>query len=196
MAKYLVMVCSVNTSDFTKPADELCECQPSSERRAQSLIISGSPFAGGKTEKAAELMHSREQEQGVATKLIYLSRLSIAGCRGCNTCACLQQDKTGAYYCIIEDDMQDLVQKLQACTELTLVTPIYFSGAPSQLKAVLDRLQPFFWSRQRGGDKRPFDLVILGEGGDPYGYEPLVSEAKSSLAVAGFKLRETYDWVG
>lgn len=141
-------------------------------------------------------MYSREQEQGVATELVYLSHLSIAGCRGCNTCACLQQDKTGAYYCIIEDDMQDLVQKLQACTELTLVTPIYFSGAPSQLKAVLDRLQPFFWSRQRGGDKRPFDLAILGEGGDPYGYEPLVSEAKSSLAVAGFKLRETYDWVG
>ena len=34
-------------------------------------------------------------------------------------------------------------EMLNACDQLTVVSPVYFAGAPSQLKAFLDRLQPY-----------------------------------------------------
>ncbi len=43
---------------------------------------------------------------------------------------------------------------------------------------------------------RPLTLHVLGEGGDPHGFDPLVSEVKSSLACAGFRLERVLDWVG
>lgn len=175
---------------------KVASSQPGAVQGIHTLLISGSPFAGGKTEKTTALLYSQKQEQGIAADVLFVSHLSVAGCLGCNKCASLERDKTGSYDCILTDDMQMVAQKLMACAELMLVTPVFFSGVPSQVKAILDRLQPFFWSRRRGGEKRPFDLVVLGEGGDPYGYEALVSEASSSLAMAGFKLREIYDCVG
>ena len=36
----------------------------------------------------------------------------------------------------------------------------------------------------------------MGEGGDPHGYDALVSEVRSSLACAGFRLERVLDWVG
>lgn len=196
-------------------------CNESGPRR---LILSGSPFAGGKTENLAQHVAAQLQgqcgEEGLPGKrkgwpstgqpgkgvregrpyegvsrsneaeaecaqveLVYISRLSIKGCLGCNKCA--NPTGTALYQCIIKDDMQDLAFKLLRCDALTVVTPIFFSGVPSQLKAIYDRLQPFFWRRPATGEKRPFDLVILGEGGDPYGYNALISESCSALAMAG-----------
>lgn len=44
--------------------------------------------------------------------------------------------------------------------------------------------------------KRPATLHVIGEGGDPHGFDALVSEVRSSLAVAGFRLERLLDWVG
>ena len=84
-----------------------------------------------------------------------------------------------------------------------MVSPIYFAGAPSQLKAVLDRLQPFFWpylERRKKGEplpaKRPLSLFVVGDGGDPHGYGPLVASVRSSMALAGFAIEETVPLIG
>ena len=70
------------------------------------------------------------------------------------------------------------------------------SGAPSQLKAFLDRLQPYFYANWRAKPKRPASLYVVGEGGDPHGFGPLVGEVRSALAVAGFALESVHDGVG
>ena len=80
--------------------------------------------------------------------------------------------------------------------ELIVVSPVYFSGAPSQMKALLDRLQPYFWAGARHGEKRPATLHIVGEGGDPHGYGALVGEVRSALSCACFSLTRVLDWVG
>ena len=95
-----------------------------------------------------------------------------------------------------DDDMQDVYPLLPAADELIIVAPVYFSGAPSSLKALLDRLQPHFWAQTRKAAKRPEALHVVGEGGDPHGYGPLVSEVKSATACAGFRLERVLDWVG
>ena len=90
------------------------------------------------------------------------------------------------------------------CGALALVAPVYFSGPPSQLKAVLDRMQPLWCQRYLLGRRpvrplecrRPLDLFVVGAGGDPFGHDALVSCARSSLRMADFELHATHDLVG
>ena len=92
--------------------------------------------------------------------------------------------------------MRELYALLDDADELVVVSPVYFAGPPAQLKALLDRLQPYFWSDARADAKRPAVLHVVGEGGDPHGFEPLVGIVRSALACAGFALLTVYDWVG
>ncbi len=105
--------------------------------------------------------------------------------------------------CSIHDDMSDLFELLDAADELIVVSPVYFSGPPAQFKALLDRLQPYFWARRsmrehgmRFPKKRPLTLHVVGEGGDPHGFDPLVGIVRSAFACVGFRLAAVYDWVG
>ena len=97
--------------------------------------------------------------------------------------------------CVIRDDMDDIYPLLEDADELIVVAPVYFAGPSSQLKAVLDRFQPYFWTRQRAR-RRPCTLHVVGEGGDPHGFDPLVGCVRSAAAVAGFRLERVLDWVG
>ena len=84
------------------------------------------------------------------------------------------------------------------------MAPVYFSGPPSQLKAVLDRMQPLWCQRYLLGQRpvrplecrRPLDLFVVGAGGDPFGHDALVSCARSSLRMADFELHAMHDLVG
>ena len=89
--------------------------------------------------------------------------------------------------CVIRDDMDDIYPLLEDADELIVAAPVYFAGPSSQLKAVLDRFQPYFWTRQRAR-RRPCTLHVVGEGGDPHGFDPLVGCVRSAAAVAGFRL--------
>jgi hypothetical protein len=73
---------------------------------------------------------------------------------------------------------------------------VYFAGPPSQLKAALDRLQPHYWKGTRRQPKRPACLYVVGEGGDPHGFAPLVTICRSALAVAGFELVDVRSHIG
>ena len=105
-------------------------------------------------------------------------------------------DGAGVRRCVLDDDMQELYPLIDAADEWVVVSPVYFAGPPAQMKAVLDRLQPYFWTRARTGAKRPAVLHVVGEGGDPHGFEPLVGTVRSALSCAGFALEAVYDWVG
>ena len=98
--------------------------------------------------------------------------------------------------CAIDDDMAELYPLIDAADELIVVSPVFFASAPAHLKALLDRLQPYYWTDARKQTKRPAVLHVVGEGGDPHGYEPLVGTVASALSVAGFQLETVYDWVG
>ena len=99
--------------------------------------------------------------------------------------------------------MAQLIDALDGADRVMMAVPVYFAGAPSQMKAVLDRLQPYFWQyldRKKAGlpprEKRPLTLFVVGDGGDPHGYEPLVASVRSSMALAGFAIEEIVPLIG
>lgn len=169
------------------------------------LIIVGSPRVDGRSAHLANALFESCIEECPDDELALapVSTLDISGCVGCDACrenvariAEAGEDDEVAPPCAIEDDMLELYELIDAADELTVVSPVYFAGPPSQLKALLDRLQPYYWSEARKQEKRPAVLHVVGEGGDPHGFDALISIVRSAVAVAGFKLETVYDWVG
>ena len=155
------------------------------------LVLSGSPRAHGRCsalarEIALDLARTVPRDK---LHVLHLAGARIAGCVGCDACR-----TTGE--CRLHDDMDTAMGLLDAADELHVVSPVYFSGPPSQMKAFLDRLQPHYWKGTRALPKRPAHLHVVGEGGDPHGYGPLVTICRSALAVAGFDLVEVVPHIG
>lgn len=157
-----------------------------------AVVLMASPRRGGRCERwARETAHELQDADGMPAPVIRVADLCIAGCRACDACRTAPD-----YACIIRDDMDSVNDALSQANVLVLVTPVYFAGPPAQLKALLDRLQPHFWRGTRKLPKRRALLYVVGDGGDPHGYEPLVTIVRSALAVAGFELEATQARIG
>lgn len=100
------------------------------------------------------------------------------------------------HHCVIDDDMNEVRKHLDAADELIVVCPVYFASVPAQMKALLDRLQPYYFTDLRTRPKRPAVIHVVGVGGDPHGFEPLIGTVRSALSVAGFTVELVLDWVG
>ena len=171
------------------------------------LIIVGSPRTNGRSAHLANMLFESCIEECPDDELALapVSTLNVEGCTGCDACRgniaklvelgeeALDDDFAP---CAIDDDMQEIYELIDTADEITVVSPVYFAGPPSQLKALLDRLQPYYWTNARAEEKRPAVLHVVGEGGDPHGFSALVSIVRSALAVAGFRLETVFDWVG
>lgn len=157
---------------------------------AKRLVISASPRAMGKCARAAKDL-SKIIEKVYPhdfVEILRLSELDIHYCTGCNTCE-------ADHECFMEDGMQTVLASLETTDVLYIVSPIYFAGPPANYKAMLDRFQPFFWTWEAGKPRRPAVLIALGDGGDPYGYDPLIACTSSALSVAGFELIQSYAYI-
>lgn len=149
------------------------------------VVIVGSPYAQGKCAQVARrIARVIEGDPGNTAQLFSISDLEVHGCIGCDVC----KDE-GA--CIYSDDAQKVHAALDVADAVLVISPIYFAGVPSQLKALLDRFQPYFWKRSRHvaqhqelPAKRPLILALVGEGGDPYGADHAFATLASPLALA------------
>lgn len=77
-----------------------------------------------------------------------------------------------------------------------MVCPVYFASVPAQMKALLDRLQPYYFTDLRTRPKRPAVIHVVGVGGDPHGFEPLIGTVRSRCPWPGFAVELVLDWVG
>lgn len=103
------------------------------------LALAGSPRRGGNTDRLLEWTLSAAEEQGARVVVYHVCDLAISGCTGCETCL-----GTGA--CTIQDDFELLLPHLLSAESLVLAAPIFALGVPSQVKAFIDRCQPF-WAK-------------------------------------------------
>ena len=157
------------------------------------LIIVGSPRSNGRSAHLAEMLFEAciDECPDDEVSLAPVSELAISACVGCDGCK-----NSEGHVCVFEDDMDEIREILDESDELIVVSPVYFSGAPAPMKALLDRLQPYFWTWEAGGNRRPMTLHIIGEGAGPNGYDALIDEVRAAGAVAGFRLDRIVDWVG
>ena len=123
------------------------------------VIIMGSPRSYGRSAHLAEMLFEACIDECPEDEvyLVPVSELEIGPCIGCGGCSKLREfeiesdDAAGEpqtvqlHRCVFDDDMAELYDLLLDADELVVVSPVYFSGAPSPMKALLDRMQPFFY---------------------------------------------------
>jgi multimeric flavodoxin WrbA len=165
------------------------------------LFISGSPRSHTCV-ALIDLIEQGAKHAGAKTQRFLLSKKRINPCTGCGGCSasgnCVLAGKTqGGHFA---DDYLELKAVLERVDALAIVAPLYFAGPPAQLKALYDRMQPYWAQRYLLGhdapEKRPAQLFVVGGGGDAHGHAPLVGSTKSAMAVAGFNLEKVNNFIG
>ena len=101
------------------------------------LILSTSPRKGGNSDTLADEFTRGARDAGHDAEKISLTGKSIGFCRGCLACQKTER-------CIIQDDVNAIVQKMLSADVLVFATPIYFYEMSGQMKTLLDRSNPLF----------------------------------------------------
>ena len=99
-------------------------------------ILMGSPRKNGNTLQLLTPFIRELEEAGCICQMVWLYDRDIKPCRACRSC---QRDWT-VFGCAIQDDMQEIFDRVLACDLLVLATPIYSWYCTPPMKAALDRL--------------------------------------------------------
>lgn len=133
------------------------------------LILSSSPRKGGNSDILCQQLKKGAEDAGHQVELISLYDKKIGFCRACYACF-----KTGK--CVLQDDMSDILCKMQAADVLVVSTPTYFLTMNGMLKATIDRFLPKW--QELGGHEVYF--IITGHDG------------KEGLALVGQELTKIF----
>jgi multimeric flavodoxin WrbA len=106
------------------------------------LGVLGSPRIGGNSDILLEKALEGARDGGAQVERIVLAQKRISGCLDCDQC-----DETGV--CVIQDDMEEIYQKILQADSILHSVPVYFWSMTSQMKAYLDRWCAFFDARWR-----------------------------------------------
>jgi multimeric flavodoxin WrbA len=103
------------------------------------VAVYGSPRKGGNTDILMdEFLKSVEMKYEV--RRFYLRNLKLNPCTECGSC-----DKTGV--CVYKDEIWNIYESIEKADGLVMSSPIFFASISAQLKAFVDRAQPF-WARK------------------------------------------------
>ncbi|MCP3926471.1 MAG: flavodoxin family protein [Desulfobacterales bacterium] len=99
--------------------------------------IIGSPRKNSKSCEIAAAFCNTAEKNGAVINSYKLNEMNFSGCQGCYGC---KRDKN---YCVIKDDLQEVIEKISETDALVISTPIYIWDVPGQVKCFIDRLYSF-----------------------------------------------------
>ncbi|MEJ8737071.1 flavodoxin family protein [Erysipelotrichaceae bacterium HCN-30851] len=99
------------------------------------LILSSSPRKNGNSDILCHQFIKGAQDAGHKTEMISLYDRNVEFCRACYVCFKTEQ-------CVIKDDMEEILDKMQQADVIVVATPTYFYSMNGKLKTVIDRFLP------------------------------------------------------
>lgn len=96
------------------------------------LGLIGSPRVTGNTDFLVTEILKSAQKNGAKIEKIYLNKLKILPCQGCDHCKTYRS-------CRQKDDMQGLYKKIYKADGIVLGSPTYFGQETAQTKTFIDR---------------------------------------------------------
>lgn len=113
------------------------------------LVISTSLRKGSNSDLLADEMVRGAKDAGNTVEKISLRGKSIGFCQGCLACHKTRQ-------CVIQDDANEIAQKMRHAEVIVFATPIYYYEMCGQMKTMLDRSNPLY-----GSDYEFRDIYLL-----------------------------------
>ena len=123
------------------------------------LVLTGSPHVKGTTAALADAFCEGALSAGHHVERFDAGRMKIGPCLGCMAC----RKEGGA--CVRHDDMEKIRPALLEADVVVFVSPVYYFGITSQLKAVIDR---FFAvnGQLRESKKTAYLISVCGDAED------------------------------
>jgi len=152
------------------------------------IIISGSPKKNGNTALLIKWFSEGARSVGSNVEIIRAADLKykVIGCTSCRVC-----QKMVAYRCSIKDEVSDLVARFPQADVLVMSSPLYFYGASSQLKSVMDRMFSLYkWDNAANTMETPLrgkTLVFLGSGYEDVGFDVFEKPFQLTAQYTGMK---------
>ena len=127
------------------------------------LAINGSPRIGGNTDTLLDKVLEGAKSKGAEVEKIILNELKFSPCQECENIK-----DNGS--CIVQDDMQDVYEKIKNVDVLILASPVFFGSLSAQSKMMIDRFQCAWRAKYRlkkdAGYKKIAGVFISVEGSD------------------------------
>lgn len=116
------------------------------------IAVCGSPRKGNTEFMLNTVLDAVKGEK----ELILLRESNIKHCNGCSIC-----QKTNK--CTIEDDMADLLKKMDEADTIVLGSPTYFDDVTGLMKDFIDRCHPLYKTKELKSKK--IAICVIGAGG-------------------------------
>jgi multimeric flavodoxin WrbA len=101
-----------------------------------ALAINGSPRTNGNTAVLIEAILAPMRDAGIRTQTISLAGTVLSGCTACGECQSTEDRRCG----IVDDPVNDIIQKMIAADAIIIGSPVYTAGITSGTKALLERV--------------------------------------------------------
>lgn len=108
------------------------------------IAINGSPKAEGNTYHALKTVADELEKQGISTEILHVGNKNIRGCLACGACYQNKNEK-----CIIEDEVNEIIQKMKSADGIIIGSPVYYASIAGTMKCFLDRA--FYVANANGG---------------------------------------------
>lgn len=147
------------------------------------LGINASPREVSNVRIALEAALDAACAKGAESEIVDVNKLTITPCQGDNYC------KEHDSECALNDDMQDIYQKIEEADAIILASPIYFCDVNAQSKLVIDRLYSYFMNPKYSelfSNKKV--SIIATHGAAPFeAFESSLNTQMAAFEVLGFK---------
>ena len=122
------------------------------------LGICCSPRRNGNTEILVREALKGAEESGAETELVTLAGKNLKPCDGCLSCEATTR-------CHLNDDMQEIYEKLLAADGIIIGTPVYFWSVVAQAKILIDRAYAVRSPNLRLAGKAAGAIAVAGRAG-------------------------------
>lgn len=97
------------------------------------LCVNGSPRRGGNTEAVLREAIDAAAKAGAEAEMMSLADYDLKPCTGCDSCF-------EAGRCAIEDDVEEVFERVRGADSVILASPVYFFNVTAQVKTFIDRV--------------------------------------------------------
>lgn len=98
------------------------------------VAFNGSPKKEGSTYHAIKMVVQELENEDIDVEIIHVGNKVIRGCLACNGCAKNRNEK-----CVINDEVNDWIQKMKEADRIILGSPVHYSAIDGTMKSFLDR---------------------------------------------------------
>ncbi|QSX08113.1 flavodoxin family protein [Alkalibacter rhizosphaerae] len=113
------------------------------------------------------------RSQGAQTEMIHLFDLDFTGCVSCFACKLIDGKSYGT--CAVQDDLKEVLKKIEEADAVVLGSPIYFGEVTAEFRGLLERLffQYLVYDKERTllNPKRKPVLLIFTTNAPEVAYE-------------------------